>query len=125
MSTTVHRFRYRRAHRLSGRKAYAAVFDRGKRYFARGLVVIARANHLPYMRLGLSVGKRLGKAVARTRLKRVIREGFRQARNRELGGLDLVVIPRSRGEVANACEVGDRLDRIMKAAHRHLVEPDS
>jgi ribonuclease P protein component len=97
------------------------VFSHGKRFHARGMVVVARANGLPYMRLGLSVGRRLGRAGARNRLKRVIREGFRLAPNRALGGLDLVVIPRRPEELQDPRAIERRLDRIMGAAYRELA----
>ena len=118
---TVHSFRYRRAHRLSGRPAYSSVFREGRRYHAQGFMVMARANGLPYMRLGLSVGRKMGKANKRNRIKRIIREGFRQAPHRQRGGLDLVVIPRRPDDMGDLNVVLDRLNRIMKAARRHLT----
>jgi len=83
---------------------------------------MARANQLPYMRLGLSVGKKLGKAVVRNRIKRMIREGFRQAENRKLGGLDLIVIPRDPEAFQDVHALTNRLNGIMKAAYRKLAE---
>ena len=44
--------------------------------------------------LGLTVGKRLGKAVRRNRLKRLLREAFRQHPELSLG-LELVVQPKT------------------------------
>jgi ribonuclease P protein component len=42
------------------------------------LVLYARENGLDYPRLGISIGKSCGKAVVRNRLKRLLREAFRQ-----------------------------------------------
>jgi ribonuclease P protein component len=54
--------------------------------------VHTRANCLGHARLGITVSRRVsGKAVVRNRIKRCVRESFRQTQNR-LGGLDLVVI---------------------------------
>lgn len=45
---------------------------------ARGpLLVFTRPNNLPHHRLGLAVSARLGGAVLRNRLKRLLREAFR------------------------------------------------
>jgi len=117
----MHPLRYRRAHRLSGRLAYSAVFREGKPFHARGLVAIIRPNRLPYMRLGLSVGRRTGRAVIRNRIKRVLREGFRQAPSRLRGGLDVVIIPKLPQELQAADAVAARLDRILMSAHRKLA----
>ena len=62
------------------------------------LVVFAAPNDLPYPRLGLSVSRRVGKAVVRNRWKRLIREAFRLSRQRLPAGVDLVVIPRPTAE---------------------------
>ena len=56
--------------------------------------VLARANGLPVARLGLAIArKHIKTAVARNRVKRVIRESFR-AEATELRGLDFVVMAR-------------------------------
>lgn len=79
---------------MSGRKAFARVF--GGRHSAgnRHLVIYAMPNELAFARLGLTVGRRLGNAVRRNRLKRVLREAFRLESIRLPAGYDFVCIPR-------------------------------
>jgi ribonuclease P protein component len=64
------------------------------------LVVYGHENELPYPRLGLSVSRKVGKAVVRNRWKRLIREAFRLSRPALPEGLDLIVIPRPNVEPA-------------------------
>ena len=71
------RCNYRRGHRLAG-SDYPPVFDAKLRKSRGPLTVHLRANALPSHRLGLSIGRRYGGAVQRNRLKRLIREIFRQ-----------------------------------------------
>jgi ribonuclease P protein component len=58
------------------------------------LLVFGCANDLPYPRLGLSVSRKVGNAVARNRWKRLIREAFRLTRPKLPLGIDFVIIPR-------------------------------
>ena len=58
-------------------------------------MVIARPNGLGLARLGLAVGvKSAGNAVNRNRIKRVVREAFRHAKQ-ELPSVDIVVNARA------------------------------
>jgi ribonuclease P protein component len=58
-----------------------------------GLLTVCLAeNDCGYPRLGVSVGKSCGGAVVRNRLKRLVREGFRQSQDRIQPGFDYVVM---------------------------------
>jgi len=60
------------------------------------LVFYARANHTATNRVGLTVGKKLGHAVVRNRVRRRLREVYRLNEDRFLPGYDIVVVARSR-----------------------------
>ncbi len=60
----------------------------------RLLLVFGCANGLSHPRLGLSVSRKIGKAVVRNRWKRLVREAFRLSREQLPAGIDLVVVPR-------------------------------
>lgn len=88
------------------------------------LIVFACPNELPYPRLGLSVSRRVGKAVVRNRWKRMIREAFRLALGRLPPGVDLVVVPKPQAEprlaevMESLCRLSRRLARRLEAKRR-------
>lgn len=81
--------------RLSSRKDFQRVFSDGRKVVGRNLILWhytspSEGQAQSAARLGLSVSAKVGKAVRRTRLKRLVREAFRRNRPR-LTPSDLVV----------------------------------
>jgi len=62
-------------------------------------VLYAKPNDLGHPRLTFLVSKKNGNAVRRNRIKRRLREAFRQSRESLPPDLDLAVIPRVRSEI--------------------------
>lgn len=94
--------------RLSGRRAFTAVFDAKMRKTVGPLVFVARPNGLPHAHLGLSVGRGVGNAVARHRIKRLVREAFRLQQHELPRGYDVVVVVRPH-ELRTLAEYGRML----------------
>jgi ribonuclease P protein component len=82
--------------RIRKSSEFAQVFKKGRRLKFAGFRVCAMKNNLDYSRIGLSAGKRLGGAVRRNRIKRRIRELFRQNKGKFSTGFDMVFMPDSK-----------------------------
>jgi ribonuclease P protein component len=89
--------RFRRVHRITKRREFERIYQTGalvrSEYFRIYALARSGCEGGSVARLGLSVGKKLGKAVVRNRLKRLIREWFR-AHKDELQGFDIIVQPK-------------------------------
>ena len=89
--------------RLSRSAEFDRVFRHGRSHAGRDLVlyVFPRSEDDGVPRLGLSVSRKVGGAVERNRVKRVLREAFAQESERLPAGTDAVVIARrGAGELA-------------------------
>ena len=90
------RFSLPKSKRLVRNGQFKDVLDRGLRASDEVLTLYMAKNDCGHSRLGVSVGKFWGNAVARNRLKRLLREAFRQSQDRIPTGFDyLLMISRS------------------------------
>jgi ribonuclease P protein component len=80
--------------RLLRRVDFRRVYEEGQRRSASVCTVFFRPNGLEETRLGVTTPARLGGAVLRNRIRRRVREVFRQNRWRLAGGWDVVLNPR-------------------------------
>jgi ribonuclease P protein component len=104
-------FRFTRGNRLLDAAAFGRVFKSATRSRDQQFTVLCRANKLDHARLGLAVSKKHCRlATDRNRLKRIIRESFRQ-QQLALTGLDLVVMNRPRAEQQTNAVLFESLDK--------------
>jgi ribonuclease P protein component len=104
--------------RLRGPKQFTEVFAQGRRFVVGHAAVIVRPTTGP-ARWGIVVGKRVGKAVVRNRVKRRLREICRTAEAAMRGGGDIVVVARPG---AAAADYDALLHAVLSALRRaHLV----
>ncbi|MEN6414013.1 MAG: ribonuclease P protein component [Veillonellales bacterium] len=80
---------------LRNNKHFQAVYRTGKSYANRMMVVYVLPQAGSGRRIGFTAGKRLGKAVVRNRVKRLMREVYRLNQARLTNeGVDLVLVGR-------------------------------
>ena len=88
------RARFSRAHRLRHDREFQRVYGLRHRRESGPLLVYAAPGEQPHPRLGLSVGRKVGGAVTRNRIKRRLRAAFRGIRVELADPFDYIVVVR-------------------------------
>ena len=113
-------FAFRPEHHLRSGADFRRVYERRRSVSDKWLIVYGCENERPYLRLGLSVSRKVGGAVHRNRLRRLYREAFRLGRAEMPAGIDLVLIPRIKEEPPLE-ELQRGLIRLVKQLARKLT----
>jgi ribonuclease P protein component len=100
--------------RLRRAADFAALRHASGRLGGRCFHVRYQANSLDHARLGLAISKRVSKrAVERNRIKRLLRESFRQVRH-QLPPVDLVVMAREQAAGLPGTELLAEIDALWR-----------
>jgi ribonuclease P protein component len=105
-----------RQHRLRKRAQFTAVQGRGKKLHTEHFLVfiLPQANALAPARLGITVSKKVGGAVVRNRVKRLVREAFRRRKTLFPKGLDVVFIAKHVAGGVELAEVARELEKLCR-----------
>jgi ribonuclease P protein component len=85
-------FSFPKDERLLNRNDFVNLNRSGKRYRTEHFTALLKENGLLNTRLGITVSKRVGNAVTRNRIKRLLREFFRLNKEGFLKGYDVNLI---------------------------------
>ena len=94
---------------LEKNRQFQFVYDYGRSYANKYLVMFVMDNNTETSRLGISVSKKVGNSVIRHRVKRLIKESYRLHEEMFNSGLDIVVIARNTAKDISYHEVESAL----------------
>jgi len=100
---------------LNQNKDFRALYYRGKSRVAPVLVTYVRKNRYGCNRVGITTGKKIGKAVVRNRCRRLIREAYRLISPQIKGNWDIVFVARTRTADASMPQVKKAMTAHLKA----------
>jgi len=100
--------------RLRKGSQFTTVYSQGKTWATNLVLIKALPNGLDYNRYGFVAGKRLGKAVIRNRIKRLLREIVRATPTKQ--GWDIILIARINAANSNYQELNHAVEVLLKRA---------
>lgn len=104
----------KKEYRIKKNEEFQYVFRHGKSFANRQLVIyyIKKPNQ-EHFRVGISVGKKIGNAVTRNRIKRYLREAFQDVQPQINAAYDIVVIARNPAKNMGYAEIKRSLMHLL------------
>ncbi len=101
---------------LRNNSDFRKVYDNGKSFANRYLVMFFLENNIKFNRVGFSVTKKLGKAVVRNKVKRRMKESYRLNSTQFKKGYDIVFLSRVNAKNANYKQIESAIMHLGKLA---------
>lgn len=107
----------KKSQRIKKNEEFQRVFKQGKSFANRQFVVyVCKAEDQQSFRIGLSVGKKIGNAVMRNRIKRCIRQAFLEMKDDLRQDQDYVIIARHPAATLDFHETKKSLQHVLRIA---------
>lgn len=104
----------RKAYRIKKNEEFQFVFKCGKSFANRQLVMYyIEKEDQAHFRIGLSVGKKIGNAVIRNKVKRCLRQSFHELEQQITAPIDIVIIARNPTKNMTCNEIKKSLTHIL------------
>ncbi|MFS0673792.1 ribonuclease P protein component [Ornithinibacillus sp. 179-J 7C1 HS] len=104
----------KKEYRVKDNNDFQTIFKRGKSFANRQLVIYyMKKKDQEHFRVGLSVGKKVGNAVLRNRIKRYLRQAFHELEKDIDSSLDIIIIARQPTKDMNFFEVKKSLTHLL------------
>ena len=108
------RFSLKKADRILKRQEFIALTEIGRRIQNEHFIAVFAPNQHGRSRIGITVTKKVGPAVKRNRIKRLVREYFRLNRHDLTGNWDINLIAKRQGVNISADQTNRSLKNIFE-----------
>lgn len=105
--------------RLITKAEFNYVFEKPLKISQKHLTLLYKPNQVAFARIGVIVGKRVvNNAVARNRIRRIVRESFR-FHQEKLTGWDIVIIARQQCDTLTKEKIREGIDYLWEKLLKH------
>lgn len=91
---------------------FKRLYYKGKSAVKKRIVLYYRKNRFSYNRLGITVSVKVGNAVVRNRIRRLIKENYRLLKDVSQG-YDIVIVARNSSRFSGFYEIGKDLESAL------------
>ncbi|MGE4283121.1 MAG: ribonuclease P protein component [Clostridia bacterium] len=99
---------------LTENRVFKRIYARGNSLANNLLVIYFSKNGLNINRLGITVNKKIGKAVVRNRVRRLIKESYRLKEDFIKENYDVIFVARVRAQDASYREISGAMKNLLK-----------
>lgn len=107
---------------LKKNKDFQIVYNTGKSYANKYLVMYIRKNDMCRNRLGISVSKKVGNSVVRHHITRLVRESYRLQEDHFLCGYDIIAVVRVNARNSTFADIKSALIHLGKLHKIYISE---
>lgn len=107
----------KKSYRIKKETEFQSIMQLKNTFANRNFVIYLKSVEQEHFRVGLSVGKKVGNAVQRNYIKRVIRDNLYQLKSQIDPNVDLIIIARPNIINLSAAEVKKNLEHVFKLAN--------
>lgn len=118
MNPSAESLTFPKAARLLTRREFLFLQQRGKKLHGPHFLVITAPGRTPRSRLGITTSRRFGKAVVRNRMKRLLREFFRERQHTLPPATDIILIPKAGAHRLSLPQIARELEGLLSLAKR-------
>ena len=104
--------------RLRKRADFTEIFNQGRKTYSSHLILFCRANGGQSARIGITASRKVGSAVVRNQVKRLIKEYYRQHKSYFRVGIDYSLVVRKGFTLLPKKMAEDQLFSLLKKSNR-------
>lgn len=102
---------------------FSRVYKRGSSAAGRYLILDCLKNRQKVLRLGITASKKVGNSVIRNRIRRLIKENYRQLEDRVVLGFDIVFIVRSNKKLPTYYDIKKEMKYLLSKLN--MLRPEN
>ncbi|MCK5914678.1 MAG: ribonuclease P protein component [Deltaproteobacteria bacterium] len=111
--------------RIRERREFTEIFDNARKTHSSHLILFRRSNSRQSARVGITASRKVGVAVVRNRIKRLIREYYRQHKADFIPGFDYSLVVKKSFSRLSRGAAADELRSILAKSTRLKSSPSA